>query len=175
MHIVKCLIKICFLISLFNCNIGYSSNIDCIELVKIKPSQYEVVLNCDKSTYEVELKQRFHKDWRIYLVSENYDEKNFNFINKKDVEALSLKNTDISNNMLIEISDVEHKKNEDGFNRWEVDKWVKYYTGKKYKLLLIYYPELIYTFINNFLFYLFYPAILLFLTIKGISWQIKKR
>ena len=175
MHIIRCLIKICFLSLLFNCSVGYSSNIDCVELVKIKPSQYEVLLNCDKPTYDIELKQRFHKDWRIYLVNEHYDDKKFNFINKKDTNALSLKNIDISNNMLIEISDIEHKKNQQGFNGWKVDNWVKYYTGKNNKLLLIYFPELIYTLINNFLFYFFYPAILLFLTIKGISWQIKKR
>ena len=175
MHIFRYLIKTYLLILLLNHQVSYSSNEDCVKLVKNSPSEYQVHLNCNKSNYEVELKQRFNKDWRLYLTSEFYNEKKFNFIQKIDANNLDLTKTNISNNLLFEISDVKHEKTQEGFNRWELENWANYYLNENNKILILYYPELIYRLINNFLFYFFYPATLLFLTIKGISWQKKRK
>lgn len=172
MHIIKYVIKIYFLFLLLTHQSSYSSNKNCVEIVKNSPSEYQLYINCDKPEFDVELKQRFNKDWRVFLVSKNYDGKKINIIKKIDIE--DIQNNIVPNNILIEISDKTHIINKQGFNEWKLENKMKYLVEKN-KILIIYYPELIYTSINNILIYFIYVVILATIIFKGISWQKKRR
>ena len=68
------------LIALMFQKVGHASTAPCFEVVKNTPSEYSVYLSCDSSEYNLQLSQRFNKDWHIYLANPYYDPNKFNFI-----------------------------------------------------------------------------------------------